>query len=40
MTAFYQMWDKVVAKYGGSANAYFEVINEPYGYSATDLDDT
>ncbi|MCO5999072.1 RICIN domain-containing protein [Actinoallomurus rhizosphaericola] len=40
LTAFYQMWDKVVAKYGGSANAYFEVINEPYGYSATDLDNT
>lgn len=38
LAAFYQMWDKVVAKYGGSANAYFEVINEPYGYSATDLD--
>lgn len=37
MTAFNQMWDKVVAKYGGNANAYFEVINEPYGYSAPDL---
>jgi hypothetical protein len=38
MTTFYQMWDTVVAKYGGNANAYFEVINEPYAYSATDLD--
>ncbi|XVQ81853.1 RICIN domain-containing protein [Microbispora siamensis] len=37
MTAFYQMWDKVVAKYGGNSNAYFEVVNEPYGYSAADL---
>ncbi|MEV5743365.1 RICIN domain-containing protein [Microbispora rosea] len=37
MTAFNQMWDKVVAKYGGNANAYFEVINEPYGYSAPNL---
>ncbi len=37
-TTFYQMWDTVVAKYGGNANAYFEVINEPYAYSATDLD--
>ncbi|WP_405593123.1 RICIN domain-containing protein [Streptomyces sp. NBC_01190] len=37
-TAFNQMWDTVVAKYGGNANAYFEVINEPYGYSTTDLD--
>lgn len=38
MTAFYQMWDKVVGKYGGDPNAYFEVINEPYGYGAGDLD--
>jgi hypothetical protein len=36
-TAFYQMWDQVVAKYGGNPNAYFEVINEPHGYSTTDL---
>ncbi|GAA4260908.1 RICIN domain-containing protein [Dactylosporangium darangshiense] len=36
-TAFNQMWDTVVAKYGGNANAYFEVINEPYAYSTTDL---
>jgi hypothetical protein len=38
MTAFNQMWDTIVAKYGGNANAYFEVINEPYGYGAADLD--
>lgn len=37
MTAFNQMWDKVIAKYGGNPNAYFEVINEPHGYSTTDL---
>lgn len=37
-TAFNQMWDTIVAKYGSNANAYFEVINEPYGYSTTDLD--
>ena len=37
-TAFYQMWDTVVAKYSGNANAYFEVINEPYSYDATSLD--
>ena len=36
--AFNQMWDTVVAKYGSNPNAYFEVINEPYGYSTTDLD--
>ena len=37
-TAFHQMWDTVVAKYASNANAYFEVINEPYAYSTTDLD--
>lgn len=37
-TAFNQMWDTVVAKYGSNANAYFEVINEPYGYGTADLD--
>ena len=37
-TTFNQMWDTVVAKYGSNTNAYFEVINEPYGYSNTDLD--
>jgi Ricin-type beta-trefoil lectin domain-like len=35
---FQRMWDTVVAKYGGNPNAYFEVINEPYGYSTSDLD--
>jgi hypothetical protein len=38
VTAFYQMWDTVVAAYAGNPNAYFEVINEPYAYSTTDLD--
>ena len=37
-TAFFQMLDTVVAKYGGNARAYFEVHNEPAGYSTTDLD--
>ena len=37
MTAFYQMWDRVVARYGANSNAYFEVINEPYGYGIADL---
>jgi hypothetical protein len=36
--SFNQMWDTVVGKYGSNPNAYFEVINEPYGYSNTDLD--
>ncbi len=37
-SAFYSMWDTVVNRYGSNSNAYFEVINEPYGYSSTDLD--
>ncbi|XVV00674.1 RICIN domain-containing protein [Actinosynnema sp. CA-248983] len=36
-TAFNQMWDRVIARYGGNPNAYFEVINEPHGYGTTDL---
>jgi hypothetical protein len=40
MTGFNQMWDKVIAKYGSNPNAYFEVINEPYAYSAGSLDNT
>jgi ricin-type beta-trefoil lectin protein/cellulase (glycosyl hydrolase family 5) len=38
VAAYDRMWDTVVAKYAGNSNAYFEVINEPYGYSTTDLD--
>src|SRR3954454_2104150 len=37
VAAYDRMWDTVVAKYSGNGNAYFEVINEPYGYSTTDL---
>lgn len=37
-SAFYSMWDTVVARYGGNPNAYFEVINEPYAYGTGDLD--
>jgi hypothetical protein len=37
VAAYDQMWDTVVARYAGNTNAYFEVINEPYGYSTTDL---
>ena len=36
-TAYDRMWDTVVSRYAGNSNAYFEVINEPYGYSTTDL---
>ena len=38
VSAFDSMWDTVIAKYGSNSNAYFEVINEPYGYSTSDLD--
>jgi len=37
VAAYDRMWDTVVARYAGNGNAYFEVINEPYGYSTTDL---
>jgi hypothetical protein len=37
-TNFYNMWNTVVSKYGGNPNAYFEIINEPYGLNGTDLD--
>ncbi len=36
-TSFYQMWDTVINKYGGNSNFYFDIMNEPYAYSATDL---
>ncbi|MFL6113894.1 MAG: cellulase family glycosylhydrolase, partial [Catenulispora sp.] len=35
--SFYQMWDTVIAKYGGSSNVYFDMMNEPYAFSATQL---
>jgi hypothetical protein len=37
VAAYDRMWDTVVAQYAGNSNAYFEVVNEPYGYSTTDL---
>jgi hypothetical protein len=37
MNAFWNMWKKVVDKYGANANAYFEIFNEPNPYSANDL---
>src|SRR5579859_2697711 len=36
-TRFWSMWQTVTAKYAGNANVWFEVFNEPFGYSATDL---
>ncbi|MGF7143385.1 hypothetical protein HNQ56_001808 [Anaerotaenia torta] len=37
MTNYWNMWNTVVNKYGSNSNCYFEPINEPYGYSASDL---
>jgi Cellulase (glycosyl hydrolase family 5) len=37
MTAFWSMWKTVVDKYGGNANVYFEIFNEPNMYTASDL---
>jgi Ricin-type beta-trefoil lectin domain len=36
-TSFYQMWDTVIAKYGSSSNFYFDIMNEPWAYSASGL---
>jgi hypothetical protein len=32
---FFKMWDTVVTAYNGNGNVYFELLNEPHGYSAT-----
>jgi endoglucanase len=34
-TAFYNMWDVVINKYNSNSHFYFEIYNEPNGYSAT-----
>lgn len=34
---FNSMWQTVAAKYGSNANVYFEVFNEPHGYSLAEL---
>jgi hypothetical protein len=36
-TQFYSMWQTVITKYGGNANVYFEVFNEPHGYTQANL---
>ncbi|HZQ48572.1 MAG TPA: RICIN domain-containing protein, partial [Verrucomicrobiae bacterium] len=33
LTTFWQTWDMVVTSYNGNSNVYFEILNEPYGYS-------
>ncbi len=36
-TSFYQMWDTVIGKYGSNSNFYFDMMNEPWAYTPTDL---
>jgi hypothetical protein len=36
ITSFYQMWDVVINKYAGRSHFYFDIMNEPVGYSARD----
>jgi len=36
-TQFYSMWQTIVNKYGSNSRIYFEPMNEPHGYSSTDL---
>ena len=38
-TAFYAMWDKVINKYGNNSRFYFDIYNEPSGYSTSALID-
>ncbi|WP_369229542.1 ricin-type beta-trefoil lectin domain protein [Streptomyces sp. R21] len=35
--SFYQMWDTMINKYGTKSNFYFDIMNEPWAYNATDL---
>jgi endoglucanase len=35
-TEFWSMWQTIVTKYGGNAHVYFEIFNEPHGYSLTE----
>ncbi|MFF4364007.1 RICIN domain-containing protein [Streptomyces sp. NPDC001604] len=35
--SFYAMWNTMINKYGTKSNFYFDIMNEPYGYNATDL---
>ncbi|MBK8802622.1 MAG: carbohydrate-binding protein [Fibrobacteres bacterium] len=37
MTAWWNMWSTVMAKYGKNPNFYVEVFNEPSGYNKTEL---
>jgi hypothetical protein len=36
-SAFYRMWDTVINKYNSNSNFYFDIMNEPWAMSSTDL---
>jgi hypothetical protein len=36
LSQFWSMWQTIVNKYAGTANVYFEPMNEPYAYSDAD----
>jgi hypothetical protein len=36
--SFYSMWDVVINKYLNNGHFYFDIMNEPWGYNATDED--
>lgn len=36
-TQFWNMWQTVVNQYGSNSNVYFEVFNEPHGYTLSEL---
>jgi hypothetical protein len=37
-STFYSDWNIVINKYNSNSNVYFDIMNEPWGYSATDED--
>ncbi|GAB4001017.1 ricin-type beta-trefoil lectin domain protein [Glycomyces albus] len=39
MGAFDSMWDTVVSQYGSNGQVYFEIFNEPHGYSTSQWTD-
>jgi endoglucanase len=36
-SSFWSMWDRVTTQYLNNGNVYFEIMNEPYGYSLNEL---
>ncbi|MFA6085690.1 RICIN domain-containing protein [Mucilaginibacter sp.] len=36
VSEFWSMWQTIVNKYGNNSRVYFEIFNEPHGYSLTD----